>query len=169
MERKDEATVKGNPLTLIGEEIKVGQEAPEFKVLNADLEEVSLDNFKDKIKLIAAVPSLDTPVCDLEIKRFKEEAAGVSKEVVIIFISMDLPFAQARFCSANDIKQVKTFSDHLSGDFGTKYGVLIKELRLLSRAIFILDRDNVVKYVEYVKELTEQPDYDGALEALKAI
>lgn len=169
MERKDAVTVKGNPVTLLGEEVKTGQKAPDFKVLNADLEEVSLEDFTGKTKLLASVPSLDTPVCDLQIKKFNDEASGISKNIAIIFISMDLPFAQKRFCQAHDIKQVKTFSDHRDGDFGIKYGVLIKELRLLSRGIFVLDKDNTVKYVEYVKELTEQPDYDGALEALKSL
>ncbi|MDP8299798.1 MAG: thiol peroxidase [Candidatus Tantalella remota] len=167
MGRSDIVTVKGGPVTLVGNEIKVGMEAPVFKVLDADLEEVSLDVFDGKTKLIASVPSLDTPVCDLQIKRFNDEAASVGKDIVILFISMDLPFAQKRFCQAYDIKKVKTFSDHAAADFGTKYGVLIKELRLLSRAIFILGKDNSVKYVEYVKELTEHPDYDAALEALK--
>ncbi len=169
MERNEAVTVKGNPLTLVGDEVKVGQEAPVFKVLNADLEEVSLDAFDGKIKLIASVPSLDTPVCDLQIKRFNDEAAAINKDIVILFISMDLPFAQKRFCQAYDIKKVKTFSDHADADFGTKYGVLIKELRLLSRAVFILGKDNMVKYVEYVKELTEHPNYDAALEALKTV
>jgi len=115
------------------------------------------------------VPSLDTPVCDLEIKRFNDEAAQTGKDVVILFISMDLPFAQKRFCQAYDIKKVKTLSDHREGDFGVKYGVLIKELRLLSRAIFIIDKDDEVKYVEYVKEVASQPDYESALKGLKAI
>ncbi len=169
MERKNAATVKNDPITLVGEELRVGQKAPDFKVLDHDLAEVTLDKFRNKIKLIATVPSLDTPVCDLEIKRFNDEAAKISKDVVIIFRSMDLPFAQKRFCQDFDIKKVKTFSDHRSGDFGLKYGVLIKELRLLARAIFIIDKDENVRYVEYVKELTSPPDYDGAVAALKKI
>ena len=162
-------TVKGNPVTLTADEIKVGQEAPGFKVLDGDLNEVSLDKFKGKIKLIASVPSLDTPICDLQIKRFNDEAANASKDIVILFISMDLPFAQKRFCQAYSIKKVKTLSDHRDTDFGTKYGVLIKELRLLARAIFILDKDNKVRYTEYVKELTAHPNYENALKALKDI
>jgi len=169
MEHTGRATVKGNPVTLLNQEIKIGQEAPDFKVLGPDLNEVILEKFKNKIKLIASVPSLDTPVCDLEIKRFNDEAAKLSKDLVIIFISMDLPFAQKRFCQAYDIKKVKTFSDHKDGDFGKKYGVLIKELRLLSRAIFILDKDDKVRYAEYVKELTSHPDYESALSALKKL
>ena len=160
-------TLEGNPVTLVGGEITVGQQAPDFTVLDKDLEETKLGSFKGKVKLIASVPSLDTPICDLQIKRFNDEAAKVSKDVAIIFISMDLPFAQKRFCQAYDIKKVKTLSDHRDGSFGEKYGVLIKELRLLSRAIFVIDKDDVVRYVEYVKELASHPDYEGALNALK--
>ena len=167
MENKNAVKVKGSPVTLIGEEIKTGQSARDFKVLNTNMEEVTLSGFKNKIKLIASVPSLDTPVCDLEIKRFNDEAAKLSKDLVIIFISMDLPFAQKRFCQANDIKIVKTLSDHRDADFGQKFGVLIKELRLLARAIFILDKADVVRYVQIVPELSSPPDYDAALSALK--
>jgi len=169
MENKNAVNVKGNPVTLVGEEIKAGQKAGDFKVLNTDLGEVLLSSFKNKIKLIASVPSLDTPVCDLEIKRFNDEASKLSKDLVIMFISMDLPFAQKRFCQANDIKIVKTFSDHRDADFGQKFGVLIKELRLLARAIFIIDKNDVIKYVQVVPELTSPPDYDQALLALKKI
>ena len=169
MENKNAVKVKGNPVTLIGEEVKTGQNARDFNVLNTNLEEVKLSSFKNKIKLIASVPSLDTPVCDLEIKRFNDEAAKLSKDLVIIFISMDLPFAQKRFCQANDIKIVKTLSDHRDADFGQKFGVLIKELRLLARAIFILNKGDVIRYVQIVPELSSPPDYERALEALKAI
>lgn len=167
MERKDIVTINGEPVTLMGEEIKVGEKARDFTVLDSDLKEVSLEKFKGKIKLICSVPSLDTPICDLQIKRFNDEAAAVSKEVVILFISMDLPFAQKRFCQAYDIKKVKTYSDHREADYGIKYGVLIKEVRLLSRAIVIIDTDDEVKYVEYVKEMASHPDYEKALKALK--
>lgn len=169
MERKDCVTIKGGALTLLGPEVVVGQAAFDFKVLSPDLKEVGLADFASKVKLIAAVPSLDTPVCDLEIKHFNEQAASLSEDVVIIFISMDLPFALARFCEAFDIKQVKTFSDHRDADFGLKYGVLIKELRLLARTIFIIDRADKIRYVERVKEITLQPDYEAALKALKEI
>ena len=162
-------TVKGNPVTLLGEEVSAGQKAQDFKVLNTSLEEVTLSSFKNKIKLIASVPSLDTPVCDLEIKRFNDEASKLSKDLVIIFISMDLPFAQKRFCQANEIKIVKTLSDHRDADFGQKFGVLIKELRLLARAIFILDKNDVIKYIQIVPELGSPPDYDQALSALKNV
>jgi len=169
VERKNVVTVKGSPVTLAGEDIKTGQKAQDFKALNTALEEVRLSSFKNKIKLIASVPSLDTPVCDLEIKRFNDEASKLSKDLVIIFISMDLPFAQKRFCQANDIKIVKTLSDHRDADFSQKFGVLIKELRLLARAVFILDKDDVIRYIQIVPELSSPPDYDAALLALKNI
>ena len=169
MERENVITFEGSPLTLIGEEVKVGQKAPEFKVLTADLGETGLDKYNGKIKLIASVPSLDTPICDLQIKRFNDEASKLSKDIVILFISMDLPFAQKRFCQAYDIKKVKTLSDHKEANFGENFGVLIKELRLLSRAIFIVDKNDSVSYVEYVKEITQHPDYESALEALKQV
>ena len=166
MERDNVVTVKGGAVTLLGDEIKVGQDAPNAVVLDSDLNEVALDTFKGKIKLIATVPSLDTPVCDLQIKRFNKEALGISEDIVIIFVSMDLPFAQKRFCQENDIEKVKTYSDHRDASLGMNYGVLIKDLRLLARAIFIVDKDDKVKYVEYVPELTEQPNYDKVLEVL---
>lgn len=169
MERLNAATLKGNPLTLLGKEIKIGEKAPDFTVLSNDLKEIMLDQFKNKIKLIASVPSLDTPICDLEIKRFNDEATSLSKDIIIIFISMDLPFAQKRFCSAYNIKKVKTFSDHKDSNFGNNYGVLIKELRLLSRAIFIADKDNIIRYTEYVKEIGNPPDYKSAINALKKL
>lgn len=169
MERKNVVTLKGNPVTLLGDEIKVGGKAPDFKALTYDLVEKGLGDFKGKIKLIASVPSLDTPICDLQIKRFNDEASNISKDVVIVFISMDLPFAQKRFCQEFKINKIKTLSDHRDADFGLKYGVLIKDLRLLSRAIFLIDKDDAVRYVEYVKEIGTPPDYEGALNAIKSI
>ena len=169
MDRKNIVTMKGSPLTLTGEEVKVGQPARDFKVLDHSLVETTLSNFKDKVKLIASVPSLDTPVCDTEIKRFNDEASKLSKDLAIIFISMDLPFAQKRFCQSYDINKVKTLSDHKDADFGLKYGVLIKELRLLARAIFIIDKKDIVRYIQMVPELSHQPDYDAALAELKKI
>ncbi len=169
MERKDAVTLKGNPVTLLGDEVKVGQKAGDFKALAHELTEKTLSDFKGKIKLIASVPSLDTPVCDLQIKRFNDEASNISKDVVIIVISMDLPFAQKRFCQEFEINKIKTLSDHRDADFGIKYGVLIKELRLLARAIFLIDKDDTVRYVEYVKEIGMPPDYEAALNAIKNI
>lgn len=169
MERTGEITMKGGPLTLVGAKLGVGSKAPDFKLLTNDLAQVTLADFKGKVKLIAAVPSLDTPVCDTEIKRFNDEAAKISKDVVIIFVSADLPFAQKRFCGEFNIKKVKTLSDHRETSFGVNYGVLIKELRLLARAIFIVDKEDVVRYVQLVKELSSPPDYDAALLALKQV
>lgn len=169
MERKGIVSLKGNPITLTGKEVKVGEKAPMFKALNNSLEEVSLDKFKNKIKVVASVPSLDTPVCDSEIKRFNDEAASLRDDIIIIFISMDLPFAQKRFCQAFDIKKVKTLSDYRDADFGEKYGILIKELRLLARAIFIIDKEDRIRYIELVPEVSSPPNYDKALEALKKV
>jgi thiol peroxidase len=165
-EHKGAATFKGNPLTLIGQEIKVGQQAPEFSVLAGDLSPVTLASSKGKTRLIISVPSLDTPVCDAETRRFNEEAAKMSGTEVLV-ISMDLPFAQARFCQTAGIKNLKTASDHRDASFAKAYGTLIKELRLDSRAIFIVDANDKVQYVEYVKEVTNHPNYDAALNALK--
>ncbi len=169
MERIDAVTLKKNPVTLLGNEVKVGQKALDFKVLDDSLKERHLSEFKGKIKLIAAVPSLDTPVCDTEIKRFNDEMSKLSKDIVIIFVSMDLPFAQKRFCQEFEINKIKTFSDHRDGDFGLKYGVLIKELRLLARAIFLIDKEDTVRYVEYVKEISNPPDYEAALKEVKSL
>ncbi len=161
-------TLKGKPLALLGPEIRVGQKAPDFKLLAIDSTEVELSQSQGKVRLLSVVHSLDTNVCDLQTQRFEEEAAKF-KDVVIYAISMDLPFAQARYCGAHDIKNLQTLSDHREASFGRAYGVLIKELRLLSRAIFIIDRDGTVRYVEYVPEVTQPPDYDKAIEALKKV
>lgn len=169
MERQNAVTLKGNPLTLLGTEAQVGQKAPEFKALDGELKEVTLEAFKNKIKIIAAVPSLDTPICELQIKRFNDEAVGLSKDVAIIFVSMDLPFAQKRFCQAYNIKKVKILSDHRDAIFGNNYGVLIKELRLLARAIFVVDKSDTVRYAEYVKEISSHPDYEAVLKAVKVL
>ena len=169
MDRYGVVTLKGNPVTLIGAEVRPAQKANDFNVLDNELKEKTLADFKGKIKLIASVPSLDTPVCDSEIKRFNDEASKLSKDLVIIFISMDLPFAQKRFCQEFEINKIKTLSDHKSASFGTNYGVLIKELRLLARAIFLIDKDDNVTYAEYVKEIGMPPNYDAALSAIKKL
>jgi thiol peroxidase len=160
--------LKGKLLTLSGKEINVGQKAPDFKLLAIDLSEVELSQSKGKVRLLSVVHSLDTNVCDLQTQRFEEEAAKF-KDVIIYAISMDLPFAQARYCGAYDIKNLQTLSDHRQASFGRAYGVLIKELRLLSRAVFIIDRDDIVRYVEYVPEVAQHPDYDKAIESLKNV
>lgn len=167
-ERKGAATFQGNPLTLVGNEVKVGDKAPDFTLLDNGLGAVTLASSKGKIRVISVVPSLDTPVCDLQTKRFNEEAGKFPSSVVVLTVSTDLPFAQARWCGAANAKNVKTLSDHRDVSFGTNYGVLIKELRLLSRAVFIIGADDKVQYVEYVKEITQHPDYDKALNFLKA-
>ena len=166
-ERTGVITFKGNGLTLIGNEIKVGDTAPDFKLLNNGLGEVSLKDSKGKTRVISVVPSLDTPVCDMQTKRFNTEAAKFPADIVVLTVSTDLPFAQARWCGATSSNKVQTLSDHRDTNFGIAYGVLIKELRLLTRAIFIVGADDKVKYVEYVKEVTNHPDYDKALNSLK--
>ncbi|HXV28415.1 MAG TPA: thiol peroxidase [bacterium] len=168
VERKGAATFKGNPLTLVGPEIKAGQKAPDFKLLANDLSEVSLADFKGKTLLISVVPSLDTPVCDMQTKRFNEEASKLPAEVAVLTVSADLPFAQARWCGAAHADKIKCLSDHRDVSFGQAFGVLIKELRLLSRSIFIVGPDQKIQYAEYVTEVTQHPDYDKALNALKA-
>ena len=167
-ERSGVVTFKGNPLTLIGPAITSGAQAPDFQVIGQDLAPISLSTFKGKMLLISVVPSLDTPVCDAQTRRFNQEAAKLPG-VAILTISMDLPFAQKRWCGAAGIDRVQTASDHRDASFGAAYGVLIKELRLLSRSIFLLDRGGIVRYVEYVPEVTAHPNYDAALAAARSI
>lgn len=166
-ERKNATTLKGNPFTLIGAEVKVGQKAPEFSVLDGSLQPVSLASSKGKTRLIISVPSLDTPVCDAETRKFNEAAANIPG-VEVLVVSVDLPFAQGRFCQTAGIKNLKMTSDHRDTSFGKAYGTLIKELRLLSRAVFVVDQNDTVQYVEYVGEVADHPNYDAALNALKA-
>jgi len=164
-----EVTLFGNPVTLVGTELKVGDKAPDFVVLDKDLKEVTLKDFEGKIKLISVTPSLDTPVCDLQARTFNQRASELPEEVAILNISMDLPFAIARFCSTAGIERIKVLSDHREASFGMNYGVLIKELRLLARAVFVIDKDDIIRYIEIVPEVTNHPDYDKALEAVKAL
>lgn len=162
-------TFKGNPVTLVGNEVKVGQTAPDFKVQKTDLSDYTLNSSYGKTRIIASVPSLDTPVCDMETKRFNEEAAKLPN-VEIVCVSMDLPFAQKRWCGATNVDKVITVSDHREASFGKNYGVLISGGpldRLLARAVFVIGPDNKVKYVEYVKDITEQPNYEAVLAAAK--
>lgn len=159
-------TFKGNPVTLLGQEVKVGQKAPNFTVLTNDLNSVTLDDYKGKIRLISVVPSIDTGVCDAQTRRFNEAATGLNNAIVLT-ISVDLPFAQTRWCAATNIENVLTLSDHRELSFGTAYGVAIKELRLLARAIFVVDTNDEVVYVEYVSEATNHPNYEKAIEAVK--
>ena len=166
-ERKGAVTMRGNPMTLVGPEIKVGQKAPNFNVVGKGMAPATLDQFKGKVKIITTIPSIDTPVCDAETRRFNVEASNLPGDVQILSVSMDLPFAQARWCGAAGVDKVATLSDWRSANFGTNYGALIKELHLLARAVFVVDKNDNVTYVEYVKEVANQPNYEAALDAAK--
>lgn len=168
-ERNGAATFQGNPLTLVGPEIKVGDVAPDFSLTANDLAPANLADYAGKVLIIAAVPSLDTPVCDMETRRFNTEAAALGDDVKILSVSMDLPFAQARWCGAAGVEAVQTLSDHKDASFGESWGTLIKELRLLTRAVFVVGKDGKVAYVQYLTEITEEPDYAAALEAAKGL
>ncbi|MEN6536397.1 MAG: thiol peroxidase [Bryobacteraceae bacterium] len=167
MERAGAATLKGNPLTLVGPQLKPGDKAPDFEAVDNNLIPVTLEKTGKSVRIFSVVPSLDTPVCDAQTKRFDEELGKMPK-VEVYTVSMDLPFAQKRWCGAFGVDRVKMLSDHRSGSFGTAYGTLIKELRIESRAIFVVDKENKIRYVEYVKEVTDHPNYDGALAAARA-
>lgn len=168
-ERTGVITMHGDPLTLVGKEVKVGEKAPDFAALDNELSPVEFSSFQGKVCVISVVPSLDTPVCDIQTRRFNEEAGKLGSDVVILTISMDLPFAQKRWCGAAGVDKVITLSDHRDASFGTSYGVLIKELRLLARAVFVVDRDGVVRYVQLVDEVTNEPDYKSALDAVNKL
>ena len=168
-ERTGAITLKGNPLTLVGNEVKVGLKAPDFQVLDNDLKPVTLANHRGKIVVISVVPSLDTPVCDAQTRRFNVEAGKLGQDVVILTISMDLPFAQKRWCGAAGVDKVHTLSDHRDASFGTAYGMFIKELRLLARGVLIIDREGVIRYVQLVKEVGQEPDYQPVLDAVKKL
>jgi thioredoxin-dependent peroxiredoxin len=160
-------TFKGKKVTLLGNQVQVGDKAPNFTVLANDLSEVTLDDTKGSVRLISVVPSLDTGVCDAQTRRFNEEASKLDN-VKVLTISVDLPFAQKRWCGAAGVENVQTLSDHRDLSFGKAYGVAIKELRLLARAIFVVDSSDTVTYVEYVDEVTNHPNYEAAIEAAKA-
>ncbi|MEJ5365748.1 MAG: thiol peroxidase [Desulfosoma sp.] len=166
-ERPGAVTMKGSPLTLVGSEVSVGDKAPDFLALNNDLQPVRLSQFAGKTVILSSVPSLDTPVCDMETRRFNQEAEKLGDDVVVLTISMDLPFAQKRWCGAAGVTRVMTLSDHRDASFGQAYGVLIKELRLLARAVFVVGKDGVIKHAQLVKEITEEPDYAAVLNAVK--
>jgi len=159
--------MRGNPLTLIGPELKTGDSAQDFKLVDNSLKNVSLADTGRNVRIISVVPSLDTPVCDAQTKRFNEEAAKLPG-VDILTVSMDLPFAQKRWCGAFGVDKVRMLSDHRDGSFGTNYGTLIKDLRIESRAIFVLDQKNTIRHAEYVKEVADFPNYDTALAAARA-
>ncbi len=167
-ERKGLVTMKGNPVTLIGNEVIVGQTVPDFTVTANDLSAVTSGNFKGKKCIISAVPSLDTPVCDIETKRFNQEAAKLPG-VEVLTISMDLPFAQKRWCAAAGAANVKTLSDYRGASFGNAFGILIKEFYLLARCIFVIDTTGKIQYIQLVKEIATEPDYNAVLDAVKKI
>jgi thiol peroxidase len=158
-------TFQGNPLTLVGNQVKVGDAAPDAELLANDLSPVKLSSLSGKVRVILSVPSLDTPVCDTETRKFNEQAASLGDDVVVLAVSMDLPFAQARWCGAAGVEAVRTLSDHHTAEFGNAYGVLIKELRLLTRAVFVVDREGSIRYIEIVDEITNEPNYEAALKA----
>lgn len=166
METNGLVTMKGNPVTLIGKQLKVGDKAPDFKVVDMGLAPKSLADFKGKIKIVSVTPSLDTPVCDMQMRKFNEEASKL-KNSIVLNISMDLPFAIKRFCSVAGIENVTGLSDYQTASFGENYGVLIKGLRLLARAVFVIDEKDNITYVEVVKEVTSHPDYEALFSFLK--
>jgi thiol peroxidase len=165
-ERTGVITMKGHPLTLVGQEVQVGAPAPDFEVLANDLSPFKLSSLKGKVAIICSVPSLDTPTCDIETRWFNEEAAKLGPDVQILTISMDLPFAQKRWCGAAGVERVTTYSDHREAAFGQAYGVLIKELRLLARAVFVVDQDGMVRAAQIVPELANEPNYDAVLKSV---
>jgi thiol peroxidase len=167
MERPGATTLQGRPMTLVGPELKTGDKAPDFDVIDSSLKPVRLADTGQKTRIFSVLPSLDTPVCDAQTKRFNEEAARL-ENVDIYTVSMDLPFAQTRFANCFALDNVKMLSDHRNGSFGEHYGTLIKDLRILSRAIFVIDPDNTIKYVEYVADVGNSPNFDAALAAAKS-
>jgi thioredoxin-dependent peroxiredoxin len=162
-------TFKGNPMTLLGKQPKEGSRAPDFKVISPDLQEVTLADFKGKTKIITTFLSLDTPVCDLQVKEFNKRATAFSSGVAVIGISMDLPFAQKRFCQMNEIKNAVVLSDYRFSSFGKNYGLIVKELNLLVRAVLVVDKEDRLRYLQVVDEMTNPPDYDQALRRLEEI
>lgn len=169
MENKIKVTAKGKPVTLIGNPVSVGDKARDFTVLKNDLTPMHLADSAGKIRVFNVVPSLDTSICDAQTRRFNEEFGKIDKNIVVITVSMDLPFAQKRWCGASGLENVITVSDHKDALFGVAFGVLNKESRLLARAVFVADKNDVVRYVEYVKEISSHPNYEAAIEAVKSI
>ncbi|MFP4180778.1 MAG: thiol peroxidase, partial [Spirochaetaceae bacterium] len=164
MQERQTTKMGGNDITLLGPVLKVGDKAPDFTVLDTDLIPKTINDYEGKTLLISVVPSLDTGVCDMQTRKFNEMAADLSQDVAVLTVSMDLPFAQKRWCGAAGIERVETLSDHRWADFGEKYGVLIKELRLLNRSIFIVDKEGIIRYIELVEENHNHPDYETAIE-----
>jgi thiol peroxidase len=167
-ERSGATTLKGNPMTLVGDEVQVGQTAPDFSLKATDMSDKSLSDYAGKVKLISVVPSIDTPVCDTETRKFNEKAAALGDDVVILTVSVDTPMAFKRWCAAAGIDQVECLSDFKDHEFGKAYGVRMKETGLLARQVMVVDKNDKVTYVELVKEVADEPDYDAAIEAAKA-
>lgn len=168
-EIKNKVTVNGNPLTLAGNELKVGDKAPNFVLMNNNMKEVTLEHYAGKVLVIATLPSLDTPTCDMEVKRFNNEAIKMSDDIQILAISMDLPFAQKRWCANAGVDRVHTLSDYKTGQFSIDYGLLIEEMQLSARAVFILDKNHNINYIQFVSDISKEPDYEEVLRALKEI
>ena len=168
-DRPNAVFMQSNPLTLTGDEPQLGTKAPDFTALATDLSAKSLSDYTGKVIIISSVPSLDTPVCELQTKRFNTEAEKLGENVVILTLSMDLPFAQARWCGAQGVEKLVTLSDHKDASFGQNYGLLIKELRLLARAVLIIDQNGMLVYRQLVQEISQEPDYEKVLEALKKV
>lgn len=168
-ENKGAVTFKGQPLTLVGKPVEVGKKAPDFEAVDNDLKPAKLSDFAGKTVAICSVPSLDTPVCATMTRKFNERAAKTSDDIVVLTVSMDLPFAQKRWCGAEGISRVITVSDHKKAEFGQNYGMLVNELRLLARSVWIIDKDGVVRYKQLVKEITDEPDYDQAMKELEKV
>jgi thiol peroxidase len=168
MERPGATTLQGNPMTLVGPELKAGDQAPDFDAISDKLQPLDLEKTGHNVRIFSVIPSLDTPVCDAQTKRFNEEAAKLPA-IEIYTVSMDLPFAQQRWCGNFGVDKVKMISDHKNGSFGEHYGTLIKDLRIESRAIFVVDKDNTIRHAEYVKEVADHPDYDTALTVAKSL
>ncbi|MHC4777149.1 MAG: thiol peroxidase [Planctomycetota bacterium] len=168
-ERTDLVTQGGNPVTLVGNAVSVGDAAPDVTLLDIGVKPVALSSFHGKVVVLASVPSLDTGVCDTEGRRFNAEAANLSDDVAVVIVSMDLPFAQKRWCGAAGVEAVTTLSDHRSGAFGEAFGVAMKGARLLARTVFVLDREGVVRYVQIVPEVGQEPDYEAILGAVKEL
>jgi len=168
-ERKGIVTFKGKPLTLLGPALKADQPAPEAKLLANDLSEKAILSYRGKVVILSAVPSLDTPVCDIQTHTFNEQAQALGPDVVVVTVSMDLPFAQKRWCGASGLSQVVALSDHRDAALGLAYGILIKELRLLARSVFVVDKQGVIRYIQLVNEMTHEPDYAAAIKAAKTL
>jgi len=166
-ERPNAVTLRGDPLTLVGSDPALGEPAPDVTLIDNDLAPFALSSVTGKVCVVSAVPSLDTPTCDMETRRFNTEAAALGDDVVILTVSTDLPFAQKRWCGAAGVDRVVTLSDHREGAFGEAYGVMIKGLRLLARAIFVIDRDGILRYKQIVPEIAQEPDYEEILDTVR--